>query len=317
MAFKVEVLPSPKSVLGEGPHWSEEQQSLYYNDIYGDKESILRYDFKENKVYSAKIDGEPIVGFIIPVSADEFAVGLDRRVGVVQWDGISSKANLVRTVFEVEDKSNNTRFNDSKADPFGRFFGGTMRVEGAGDLFDVAAGTFYKYVKGEGVQKLIPNIYVSNGMAWNLNENKFYYIDSCLFNIREYDYDPTNGSISNERVLIDFKINGQSPGYVPDGMTIDTAGNLYVACFGGAKVIKVDPKKAKVVMEIPIPAKQVTSVAFGGPNLDILYVTTASAPITAEKIGILPGDKPYEHAGNLFKVTGLGAKGFPGVKVNL
>lgn len=317
MALKVEVLPSPKSVLGEGPHWSEEHQSLYYNDIYGDKASILRYDFKENKVYSAKIDGEPVVGFIIPVTSNEFAVGLDRRVGIVHWDGVSSKANLIRIAFEVEVESKNTRFNDSKADPFGRFYGGTMRVEAAGDLFDVAAGTFYKYVKGEGVHELIHDIYVSNGMAWNLTENKFYYIDSCKFDIKEYDYDPSNGNISNERVLIDFTVNGKSPGFIPDGMTIDTAGNLYVAAFGGAKVIKVDPKKGKVVLEIPIPSKQVTSVAFGGPNLDILYVTSASAPITAESIGVLPNDKQYEHAGKLFKITGLGAKGYPGVNVNL
>lgn len=70
-----------------------------------------------------------------------------------------------------------------------------MRVEAAGDLFDEAAGTFYKYVKGEGVHELIHNIYVSNGMAWNLSENKFYYIDSCKFDIKEYDYDPSNGNI--------------------------------------------------------------------------------------------------------------------------
>lgn len=70
-----------------------------------------------------------------------------------------------------------------------------MRVEAAGDLFDEAAGTFYKYVKGEGVHELIHNIYVSNGMAWNLTENKFYYIDSCKFDIKEYDYDPSNGNI--------------------------------------------------------------------------------------------------------------------------
>lgn len=53
-------------VLGEGPHWDEQLQSLFYNDIYGTEASILRYDYKENKTYSAKIDGEPVVGFIIP-----------------------------------------------------------------------------------------------------------------------------------------------------------------------------------------------------------------------------------------------------------
>lgn len=76
-------------------------------------------------------------------------------------------------------------------------------------------------------------------------------------------------------------------------------------------------RKGKVVLDIPIPAKQITSVAFGGPNLDILYVTSASAPITAKSIGVLPNDKQYEQAGNLFKITGLDAKGYPGVNVNL
>lgn len=182
---------------GEGPHWDEGRQSLFYNDIYGDQASIFRYDFNENKVYSALIDGEPVVGFIIPVAdaTDEYAVGLGRRVGVVHWDGVSSKTTLKRIAFEVEETSENTRFNDAKADPAGRFYGGTMRVESAGDLFDVAAGTFYKYVKGEEAHELLHNIYVSNGMAWNQTENKFYYIDSCKFDIKEYDYDPSNGNI--------------------------------------------------------------------------------------------------------------------------
>lgn len=70
-------------------------------------------------------------------------------------------------------------------------------------------------------------------------------------------------------------------------------------------------------MEIPIPAKQVTSVTFGGPNLDILFVTTASMPVSADAIGLHPNDKHDKLAGHLFKVTGLGAKGFPGVKAHV
>lgn len=83
MTFHVEVLPSPKSILGEGPHWDECKQSLYYNDIQG--AAILRYDFNENKIYSATIDDEPLVAFIIPVANatktcefDEYALGLNR-----------------------------------------------------------------------------------------------------------------------------------------------------------------------------------------------------------------------------------------------
>lgn len=140
-----------------------------------------------------------------------------------------------------------------------------MRSEAVGDLFDVAAGTFYKYIKGVGVYELIHNIYVSNGMAWNEEENIFYYIDSCKFDVKAYDYNPSTGDIckwffflkkkhvpiskmnqfaypANERVAIDFKVNGKNPNFIPDGMTIDTEGNLYVATYGGSKVLKVDPK---------------------------------------------------------------------------
>lgn len=124
MTFKVEVLPSSKSDLGEGPHWDEKTQSLYYVDIYGKGESILRYDYKENKVYSATIDGEQVVSFIIPVAntTDQYAVGIRKRVGIVEWDGVSPKAKLGPIAFEVDEDDNN-RFNDAKADPMGRFYG--------------------------------------------------------------------------------------------------------------------------------------------------------------------------------------------------
>lgn len=203
MAYKVEVVQSPKSNLGEGPHWDEFTQSLYYNDIYGKEATILRYDFKQNKTYTATIDGEPIVSFIIPVAnsvdhySDRYAVGIGRRVGIIQWDGKSSKAKLLHIAFEVEedDKYINNRFNDAKADPIGRFYGGTMRFEELGDLFEVAGGSFYQYTKGEGVQTLLRNVHVSNGLAWNEDIHKFYYIDSVKLDVKEFDYDPKSGDI--------------------------------------------------------------------------------------------------------------------------
>lgn len=92
---------------------------------------------------------------------------------------------------------------------------------------------------------------------------------------------------------------------LPDGMTIDADGNLYVATFNGYTVFKVDPKSGKVLQEIKFPCKQITSVAFGGPNLDELYVTTSSLK-----------NEP-EPAGTTYKVTGLGVKGLPMYKCRL
>lgn len=107
---------------------------------------------------------------------------------------------------------------------------------------------------------------------------------------------------ANERVVIDFSINGNRPNFVPDGMTIDAEGSLYVATFGASKVFKINPTTGVIDLEIIIPAEQVTSIAFGGPNLDILYVTTASKEFTT------PQPPP---AGRVFQVTGLGVKGLP------
>lgn len=204
-SYKVEVVPSPISILGEGPHWDADAQSLYYNDIYGNEASILRYDFNENKTYSATIDGEPVVSFIIPVAGttDQFAIGIGRRVGVVQWDGKSPKAKLVRIALEVEQspKFKTNRFNDAKADPTGRFYGGTMRLEDCGDLFESPNGTLYKYAVGEEVTKLRENVFVSNGLAWNTKTNKFYFIDSCTLSVIEFDYDPKTGNLCKSNNL--------------------------------------------------------------------------------------------------------------------
>lgn len=122
-----------------------------------------------------------------------------RRVGIVHWDGISSRAVIGPIAFEVdehEDDKTENRFNDAKADPVGRFYGGTMRSEKCGPILEVASGKLYKYIKGDGVYPLLHDIYISNGMAWNEETNKFYYIDSGKFNIREYDWDRKTGDIS-------------------------------------------------------------------------------------------------------------------------
>lgn len=141
-----------------------------------------------------------MVSFIIPVegTTDEFAVGINRRIGVVRWDGKSPKATLLRIALEVEPEARykTNRFNDAKADPHGRFFGGTMRLEECGDIFDAAEGSFYRFAQDQAVAKLKTNIGVSNGLAWNEKTNKFYFIDTCASDVKEFDYDPATGNIS-------------------------------------------------------------------------------------------------------------------------
>lgn len=145
------------------------------------------------------IDGEKVIAFVIPVhgTTDQFALGVGRRIIVVSWDGKSPIAKLVRTVGEVEleDSYQDNRFNDAKADPTGRFYGGTMRVEAKGDIFEARLGSLYKYNSENGFDKLKSNISVSNGLTWNEKAKKMYYIDSCDLDVKEFDYDSKTGDL--------------------------------------------------------------------------------------------------------------------------
>uniref|UniRef100_A0A034W3W2 Regucalcin n=2 Tax=Endopterygota TaxID=33392 RepID=A0A034W3W2_BACDO len=296
MSYKIEALPNAGTLIGEGPHWDIETQSLYFVDI--DVGRLLRYDYKENKTYSAALEGEQFASFIIPVEGEsgKFVVGAGRRVVVVAWDGVAPKAKVVRVVREVQPDFPMNRVNDGKADPRGRLVAGTMHID---ITLSKRVGELYSFEKGKPAALIKSDIGISNGLTWDEKAKKFYYIDSLDYNVKAYDYDFDTGVASNPKVIF-------SPGtYLPDGMTIDADGNIYVCTFTGATVFKVKPSTGEVLLEIKMPCKQITSVAFGGPNLDILYVTTSKL-----------NDQPPP-AGDTYKVTGLGVKGLPMTKVQL
>ncbi|XP_054738925.1 regucalcin-like [Anastrepha obliqua] len=298
MSYKIEQLPNSYGLLGEGPHWDIETQSLYFVDI--DNAKLFRYDHQQNKTYSAIVEGEKYASFIIPVEGEsgKFAVGCARRVVVVAWDGVSPIATVARVVYEVQpgEEFSKNRINDGKADPRGRLFAGTMYAE---ELMTKRTGELYRFEKGKPIAVVKSNIGISNGLAWNEKTKKMYYIDTSDFEVKEYDYDFETGAASNPIVV--FK----HPEHWPDGMTIDSEGNIYIATFTGHTVYKVNPSTREILLEIKLPTKQITSVAFGGPNLDILFVTSSAY-----------FDEPAP-AGVTFMVTGLGVKGLPMSKVRI
>ncbi|XP_053676595.1 regucalcin-like [Anopheles nili] len=303
---RVETIP-PFTELGEGPHWDVARQSLYYVSLTNGL--IYRLDYHQGKVYSASIDGIRWASFIVPVkgSRDRFVIGDGNRLLEIRWDGLASVAKIVRELANTGPEDVHNRFNDGKADPQGRLFFGTMLREEVGSPFERATGSLWRFCTRTG--RLIEQdsgFFISNGLAWSANGDKCYFVDSGANHIKQYDVSQ-EGDLRNGHVWFDFKRDGKDPGYFGDGMTIDTEGNLYVACFNGFKVVKISPNK-EILAEIKIPAQQVTSAAFGGPNLDELFVTTAAKVITT------PQKDP---AGATFKVTGLGAKGLPMAEVVL
>lgn len=196
---------SPKSEIGEGPHWDEKSQSLYYVDIFGTEYSVLRYCSLVDRTYGATIDGEPVVSFIIPVygTKDEFAVGLRHRVGIIRWNGKSRKAKLIRIAEDIENCKPywENRFNDAKADPRHRLWAGTMRVEECDKPEIPTYGNLFRFSADEPAYTVSkPNsIQISNGLAFDKKRGKFYYIDSCDYNVVVYDYDSRTGNICEFR----------------------------------------------------------------------------------------------------------------------
>ncbi|XP_055914630.1 regucalcin-like [Eupeodes corollae] len=298
--YEVEALPESYAHLGEGPHWDVATQNLFMVDIEAGK--LKRFDYKLNKIYECQIENETFASFVIPIDGftDQFAVGIGHRIASVKWDGISKTCKVDRTLLTVEESREyeTNRFNDAKCDPRNRLYAGTMQQNRTGG----STGNLYKVTKLNSYDLLIKDLKISNGLAFDENAKKLYHIDSKKYNVMSYDYDINNGEIKNPKVV--FELSGYGDNVVPDGMTIDSEGFLYAAINGGSAVFKIDPKNGHVLLKIMIPAKQVTSAAFGGPNLNILYVTTSDETSPSGR-------------SQAFKVTGLGSKGLPMKNVKL
>lgn len=286
--------------LAEGPHWDHRTQKLYFVDIFGQK--LCRLDPASGSVTSTYIENGP-VGVAIPVQdePDKFVAGSGTDFVLVTWDsGLNQAKASARVLTTVDKDRNGTRWNDGKADSSGRFWGGTMGPETNGNAVP-NQGTFYRIGPHLNVKVEINPVTISNGLAWNKEDDTFYYIDSPTRQVAAYDYDRLNGVISNKRIAFDlakYNITG-----VPDGMTIDTNGNLWIAVYLGSRILNVNPRTGELICSIKLPAERVTSVAFGGPLLNILYVTTSSYGLSEEE------KKNQPKAGCLFSIEGLNATG--------
>ncbi|XP_025830554.1 regucalcin-like isoform X3 [Agrilus planipennis] len=292
-------------LLGEGPHWDITTQSLYLVDI--SEKSIHRYDSVTKSHHHAVIDSNN-VSFIIPVEGKQnhYIIGVENELALVVWDGTSNKITKLERLVGVPNKQ--IQFNDGKADPTGRLWVGTMSVISPNGDIPENKGAFYSLENGQ-LKQHIDGVHISNGLTWNPSLKKMYYIDSGTRTVDEFDYDQTNGTISNRKPI--FTLEKHNIPGIPDGMTIDTDGNLWVAVFLGSRVIKIDPTKPETLLEtIALPALQITSAEFGGPNLDELYVTSGRITIQGKTL------EPPIH-GALYRITNTGSKGIPSNKVKL
>ncbi|XP_071444676.1 regucalcin-like isoform X2 [Hetaerina americana] len=301
------VVSSPV-LLGEGPHWDDVEQALYFVDIKS--HSINRLKVSTGEQTQAVIDGTS-VDFVVPIwqKPGLFLVAVGLNVSEVEWSGEDIEGPLFgKPMASVDSDKPDNRFNDGKVDPSGRLWGGTMGPEPEVGHVVPRQGSLYSFESspkgGINVKMHLTGVDISNGLVWTSDNSTMYYIDTGTDRVDALDFDIVTGEISNRRPAFDF--TGHNVTGHPDGMTIDTDGNLWVACFGGSQVIYVDPREDELLGRIILPAERVTSVAFGGRNLDVLYVTTSRFGLTPEQLAEQP------NAGSVFAVTGLGVKGLPG-----
>ncbi len=268
---------------GEGPLWWD--GALLYVDIEG--HSLVKLDplTGEEQVWDV---GERI-GTVVPARDGDCLYAGDS--GIVRFNPDTGQKTLLADP-EAALRPDN-RFNDGKCDPAGRFWAGTISLA-------KKTGTAKLYcLDTDGKLHLkIPEVTNSNGICWSGDARTLYYIDTPTRQIRAYDYDNASGNIANARITIDTDALGFDSS--PDGMTIDAGDQLWVAFCHGGCVAQFDPAAGRLLRKIDLPCLETTACAFGGPDLDRLFVTT----------GIHKTIKEAD-AGKVFVIDGLDVQGVP------
>jgi sugar lactone lactonase YvrE len=170
------------------------------------------------------------------------------------------------------------RFNDGRCDRQGRFWAGTMH-----NITRAPEGVLYRLDRGRGeLVTAKTGICIPNSLAWSPDGRTMYFADSLRYAIFAYDFDPSSGQMSNERTFTETR----APGF-PDGSTVDADGYLWNAEFNAGHVVRYAPD-GRIDSLIELPVMRPTCCAFGGPDLDVLYVTTASQWMTESELTAQP-----------------------------
>ncbi len=262
---RVEVAVDIRAEVGEGPHWDERTDSLWSVDLTAG--TVIRFERGTGAVTEFSVGQE--VGAVIPRVPGGLVLAVRDGIAVASEGG-----DGFEIVVPVERDIEANRMNDAKCDAAGRLFCGTTAFD-----FTAAAGALYCIDADWSCRAVVDGVTTSNGTAWSPDGRKLYFIDSATQGVDVFDYDVATGAARNRTRLVTIdRASG-----IPDGMTVDADGDLWVACFGGGSV-RCFSSVGDLVDEIRLPVSQVTSCAFGGPGYSELYVTSASYRMTARQL---------------------------------
>jgi len=281
--LRIEILSDQPDQLGEGPLWDVREQRFYWIDSYG--KAIHSTDAVGKDRKSWKVP-EPIGSMAL---REKGGAILSLRDGFYAFDFASGEA---KRIAETHPGDLRPRMNDGKVDRQGRFVAGSMdysESEPIGKLFRLDPDLM--------ITTLDTGIIVSNGPCWSLDGETLYFADSFKKAIYAYDYDTHTGNVRSKRLFTDFNA---LRGY-PDGATVDAEGYLWSVEVYSGRLIRFDPSGV-VDRIVGLPVNSTTSISFGGPNLDIAYVTSMGRPFQNQY-------HREREAGFVFAVHGLGVRG--------
>lgn len=274
--------------LGEGPIWDALNGILLWVDILMGEIHQFSPSRGEHKITK--------IGHTISSLSIRSAGGLIATLqnGFAQID---LEKNMAEYIAQQETHLTNNRFNDGKCDPAGRFWAGSMDYINGTER----AGNLYVLDTDLAVSVKIKGVTCSNGMAWSADLTRFYYIDTPTRQVVAYDYDVASGQIGEKQVIITIPVADG----LPDGMTIDQEGMLWVALWDGWKVVRYNPDTGKMIDAIHLPVAKVTSCTFGGDTFEDLYITTAKTGLSQNELTKQP------FAGCLFVYKNIRYRGMP------
>lgn len=250
--------------LGEGPVWDEVRAQLLRVDIL--RHTVYAWDPTSRRTTSLEVMGE--VSAIVPRRRGGMVLAIGHELVAFDDRGIRE------TLAIVEDDRPHNRFNDCRCDPAGRLWAGTMAKKGP-----TGGAALYRLQPGASIECVVPHTTLSNGIAWSPTGERMYFIDSAAQRIDAFDFDVREGSISGRRV---FAWIDPADG-LPDGMAVDAAGGVWVCLFGGGAVRRYGDDG---VLEeaIQLPVTNPTCPAFGGADLQTLFITSAQHSLSLRQL---------------------------------
>lgn len=273
--------------LGEGVQWRVADQSIWWTDILGSK--LYRYQWPTKNLQMINLP-EPLGSFAFTEQPSVILVAFASGFAFFNWEN-----GKIQWLHQPPFLPGEGRFNDGRADRQGRFWCGTIMANPEEPI--PATGRLFCLDTDQSLSVHEHGVSISNGIGWSPDSKIFYYADSMLGNIYHYAFNAQTGTLSDKRLFARVPRGGG-----PDGAAVDASGTIWSAQWAASKILAFNPN-GDIIAEQPIPASQPTCVAFGGPDMNLMIVTSARDGLSNKRLETEPS------AGNVFifktNITGL------------